>query len=164
MLSVPTFVTLLIATVDSLLAFLRTNGLLESSITALVNQLRDDIRTKAQFFVDNMSNSDFSIKPNFGRAVKRVTDTVGNNFNYSKEKSHRKILKFVYGDDTLYRWYSAHLPNTCEWCLMQEKRPPRKIDDWELDHPNGHCVLDPVDRTYSDEYYSILADMGEFDY
>jgi len=135
---------------------------MDTSITALVNQLRDDITTKAVFSADNMSKSDFSIAPNFERAIKRVIDTVGNNLNYSKEKSNRNIKKFVYGEDKLYRWYSAHLPNTCQWCLLQEKKAPRKIDEWELDHPNGHCVLDPIDETYSDEYYLILADMGEF--
>ena len=131
------------------------------SINSLTNQLRDEIVTKATFFKDNMSKDDFTIAPNFKRAIKKVNDAVGNNLQYSKEKSHRKILKFVYGDDKLYRWYSAHLPNTCEWCLMQEKKKPRKIDEWELDHPNGHCVLDPVDRTYSDEYYLILSEMDK---
>lgn len=138
--------------------------IMDSSITALVNQLRDDIKSKARFFLDNMSNSDFSIIPNFKRVIRRITDTIINNLNYSKEKSNRNIKKFVYGEDKLYRWFSAHLPTTCDWCLMQEKRPPRKIDDWELDHPHGHCGLEPIDETYSDEYYLLLSSIGEFDY
>ena len=136
---------------------------MDSSITALVNQLRDDIKSKARFFLDNMSNSDFSITPNFKRAIRRVIDTVGNNLNYSKEKSHGNILKFVYGEDKLYVWRSAHLSTTCDWCLAQEKRPPRKYDDWELDHPQGHCGKEPIDETYSDEYYLLLAELNELD-
>ena len=136
---------------------------MDSSITALINQLRDDIKSKAMFFLDNMSNSDFSVVPNFKRAIRRVIDTVRNNLNYSKEKSHGNIMKFVYGEDKLYAWKSAHLATTCDWCLAQEKRPPRRYDDWEMDHPYGHCEKEPIDETYSDEYYLLLADMGELD-
>ena len=129
-----------------------------TSITGLVNQLRDDIKAKSMFFDDNMSNSDFDITPNFRRAIQRVVDGVGNNMVYAKEKTHRNVMKFVYGEDKLWRWLSAHLPNTCEWCLMQEKEAPRRIDEWELDHPHGHCELDVVDPTYSPEYYALLIE------
>lgn len=137
---------------------------MDSSITALVNQLRDDIKSKAEFFIVGMSKDDFDIKVNFRRAIKRINDTVGNNLQYSKELSHREILKFVYGKDALYKWYSAHLPTTCAWCLMQEAMPPRPLDEMPFDHPNGHCEKDVVDgTTYSDEYYMILADLGDTD-
>lgn len=132
--------------------------IMDSSITSLVNQLRDDLKTKSMFFDENMSNSDFDITPNFRRAIQRVVDGVGNNMVYSKEKTHRNVMKFVYGEDKLWRWLSAHLSTTCEWCLLQEKEAPRRIDEWELDHPHGHCVLDVVDPTYSPEYYSLLIE------
>ena len=134
---------------------------MDSSITALVNQLRDDIKAKAKFNIVGMSREDFDIKVNFRRAIQRLVDAVSNNLNYSKELSDRQVKNFVYGEDKLYIWQSAHLPNTCQWCLDQEKRPPRLLKDWEFDHPNGHCEKVPIDETYSDEYYLLLAEMGE---
>lgn len=137
--------------------------ILNSSIKGVVDQLRNDLKSKAQFFNDNLTKDQFSVIPNIKRAMRGLIDAVGNNLGYSKEKTHGNVLKFVYGEDKLYRWVSAHLATTCDWCLAQEKRPPRRYDDWELDHPHGHCVKEPIDETFSPEYYSLLADMGELE-
>lgn len=126
------------------------------SLTGLVNQLRDELKVKAQFFNDNMSKGDFSIIPNFKRAVQKIIDGVGNNLIYAKEKSHRRVLKFVYGDDALFKWYHMNDEKVCDWCIAQGKEPPRRIDDWELDHPHGRCILEPVENIYSADYYALL--------
>jgi hypothetical protein len=105
----------------------------------------------------------FSIVPNIKRAMRSIVDAIGNNMQYSKDKTHGNVMKFVYGDDKLYVWRSAHLSTTCDWCLAQEKRPPRLYDDWEMDHPHGHCTKEPIDETFSEEYYLLLAGMGELD-
>ena len=137
--------------------------IMEDSIKSTVNQLRYDLKAKTRFFVDNMTKDLFSIVTNIKRAMRGLIDAVGNNLGYSKEKTHRNVLNFVYGNDKLYAWRSAHLSTTCDWCLAQEKRPPRLLKDWELDHPHGHCELVPIDETFSKEYYALLSDMGELD-
>lgn len=126
------------------------------SLTGLVNQLRDELKVKAQFFNDNMSKGDFIIIPNFKRAVQKIIDGVGNNLIYAKEKSHRRVLKFVYGDDALFKWYHMNDEKVCDWCIAQGREPPRRIDDWELDHPHGRCILEPVENIYSADYYALL--------
>ena len=71
--------------------------------------------------------------------------------------SHRRILRFVYGSDTLYRWLTMNDNRVCEWCRYQESLPPRPLDEIPYDHNHGRCELDPVDDSYSDEYYLLLA-------
>ena len=61
--------------------------LVKDSIDNMVNQLVDELKVKAKFFRDNMVGDDFSILPNFKRAVNKLVDAVGNNLIYSKEKS-----------------------------------------------------------------------------
>jgi hypothetical protein len=39
--------------------------------------------------------------------------------------------------------------------------PPRTLREMPLDHWNGRCDHEPVDYTYSDEYYVMLA-RGEY--
>ena len=109
------------------------------SINTLCEQLRGELKQKAMFFKDNMSNSDFDVLPNFKRAVQKVIDAVGNNLNYSKVKSRRNVYDFVYGEDKLYYWLTANDDLVCGWCRMQESLPPRTLREMPLDHPNGRC-------------------------
>ena len=131
------------------------------SIGGLTNQLRDEIKVKSKFFKDNLSKDNFNLLPNFKRAVQKLNDAVGNNLLYGKEKSKRNVYRFVYGEDKLYRWICVNDDKTCDWCLMQQSLPPRTIDEIPLDHPHGRCEIDPIDYTYSDEYYVMLA-RGEY--
>lgn len=131
--------------------------IMEDSITGLINNLHDELIVKCKFFIDNMSKDDFDILPNFKRAVQKLVDAVGNNLLYSKEKSLRNVEKFVYGEDTLYKWITVGDDKVCLWCRMQEQLPPRTIDELPLDHPHGRCEKEPIDPTFSDEYYLILA-------
>ena len=135
--------------------------IIDESITTLCNQLKGEIKGKAMFFDDNMTKDTFNILPNFKRAVQRTIDTVGGNLIYSKEKSKRNVEEFVYGKDKLYYWVTANDDKVCEWCRLQEKMPPRTLREMPLDHWNGRCEHEPVDYTYSDEYYVMLA-RGEY--
>lgn len=135
--------------------------IIDESITTLCNQLKGEIKGKAMFFDDNLTKDTFNILPNFKRAVQRIIDTVGGNLIYSKEKSKRNVEEFVYGKDKLYYWVTANDDKVCEWCRLQEKMPPRTLREMPLDHWNGRCEHEPVDYTYSDEYYVMLA-RGEY--
>ena len=131
--------------------------IMSDSINGLVNQLGDELRVKSKFFRDNMSKDSFNILPNFKRAVQKLVDAVGNNLIHGKEKSKRNVYEFVYGRDKLYRWLTVNDDRVCSWCLYQQSLPPRTIHEMPLDHPHGRCTIDPIDYTYSDEYYIMLA-------
>ena len=135
--------------------------IMDDSIFGVVYQLHDELKVKSKFFLDNLSKDSFNILPNFKRAVQKLNDAVGNNLIYGKEKSKRNVQKFVYGEDKLYRWLTMNDDKVCDWCLYQQSLPPRTIDEMPLDHPRGRCSLDPIDYTYSDEYYIMLA-RGEY--
>lgn len=135
--------------------------LLEDGIDNLVNQLNGELRVKAKFFRDNMSKDSFDVLPNFKRAVRKLVDTVGSNLIHGKEKSKRNVYEFVYGEDKLYNWLTANDDKVCSWCLAQQSLPPRTISEMPLDHMHGRCELEPIDYTYSDDYYLMLA-RGEF--
>lgn len=131
------------------------------SVDALVNQLRDEIKVKSKFFNDNMSKDNFNILPNFKRAVRKLIDGVGSNLIWGKEKSKRNVYEFVYGEDKLYRWVTANDDKVCAWCRVQESLPPRTLREMPLDHIHGRCEPEPIDYSYSDEYYIMLA-RGEY--
>ena len=136
--------------------------IVDESITTLTNQLKGELKQKAMFFKDNLSKDDFNILPNFKRAVQKVVDAVGNNLIYSKEKTHRNVDRFVYGEDKLYYWITANDDKVCGWCRVQESLPPRTLDELPLDHPKGRCTREPVDYMYSNEYMLLLA-RGEYE-
>ena len=135
--------------------------IMEDSIIGLVYQLRDELKVKSKFFLDNLSKDKFNILPNFKRAVQKLNDAVGNNLIYGKEKSKRNVYDFVYGEDKLYKWLTVNDDRVCNWCLYQQSLPPRTLDEMPLDHPKGRCEVEPIDYTYSDEYYIMLA-RGEY--
>ena len=129
--------------------------LVKDSIDNMVNQLVDELKVKAKFFRDNMVGDDFSILPNFKRAVNKLVDAVGNNLIYSKEKSTRNIYDFVYDEDVLWLWVTKMDNKVCEWCREQEQLPPRSLKDIPLDHPKGRCKIAPLWVAYSDQYIEL---------
>ena len=135
--------------------------IMEDSIEALVTQLHGELKSKSKFFRDNMTKDNFNVLPNFKRAVQRLINAVGSNLIWGKEKSKRNIEEFVYGEDKLYRWVTANDDKVCIWCRGQESLPPRTLREMPLDHWNGRCDHEPIDYTYSDEYYLMLA-RGEY--
>lgn len=131
------------------------------SINTMCNQLKGELKVKSLFHEGNLSKDSFNILPNFKRAVQKVVDAVGSNIIWSKEKTHRNVDKFVYGEDKLYYWVTANDDKVCEWCRMQESLPPRTLDEMPLDHSHGRCEREPVDYMYSNEYMLMLA-RGEY--
>lgn len=134
--------------------------IIRQSIDNLVNQLRDELKLKSKFFIDNMSKDDFDILPNFKRAVRKLIDGVGINLIYSKEKSLRNIEGFVYDEDVLWLWVTKMDSKVCEWCRDQEMMPPRPLKDLPLDHPHGRCTKVPLWTAYSSRY-TRLWDVDE---
>lgn len=135
--------------------------LMDNSLSNMINQLGGEIKVKSKFFKDNLSKDTFNLLPNFKRAVQKLIDGVGSNLIWGKEKSKRNVYEFVYGEDKLYRWMTANDDKVCNWCLMQQSMPPRTIKEMPLDHIHGRCELEPIDYTYSDQYYVMLA-RGEY--
>lgn len=136
------------------------DSIIKQSIDNLCNQLKDELKLKAMFFIDNMSNSDFNVLPNFARAVQKLNDGIGNNLIYSKEKSLRNIEEFVYDEDVLWLWVTKMDSKVCEWCREQEMQPPRLLKDMPLDHPKGRCSKVPLWTAYSTNY-TRLWDVDE---
>ena len=136
------------------------DAIIKQSIDNLVNQLRDELKVKTLFFIDNMSKGDFNILPNFKRAVTKLNDAIGVNLIYSKEKSLRKIEEFVYDEDVLWLWVTKMDSKVCEWCREQEMQPPRLLKDMPLDHPKGRCTKKPLWTAYSTRY-TRLWDVDE---
>ena len=134
--------------------------IIRQSIDNLVNQLRDELKLKSKFFIDNMSKDDFDILPNFKRAVRKLIDGVGINLIYSKEKSLRNIEGFVYDEDVLWLWVTKMDSKVCEWCRDQEMMPPRPLKDLPLDHPHGRCTKVPLWTAYNSRY-TRLWDVDE---
>lgn len=133
------------------------NDILTQSITNLTNQLGDELKLKAKYHQKGLTDDILDVKPNFRRASNKLKDCLGDAILKNKEKNHRNILKFVYGTDKLYRWFTVNDSKVCDWCLYQQSLPPRPLDEIPYDHLHGRCELDPIDLTYSDEYYLLLA-------
>ena len=135
--------------------------LMTDSLGTMINQLGGEIKVKSKFFRDNMSKDTFDLLPNFRRAVQKLVDAVGSNLIWGKAKSKDNVYEFVYGEDKLYRWLTMNDDKVCAWCRMQESLPPRTLREMPLDHIHGRCEKEPIDYTYSDEYYLMLA-RGEY--
>lgn len=130
----------------------------DSTLVAILEQFRQDIKTKALVWQDQGHNTDdFNIKANYNRASKRLTDAIRYYTNTARQKVTRAVQKFVYSKDMLYYWVCLGR-NPCEWCIENSKSPPRKIDEWELDHINGHCALFPASEEYSEEYNKLIGE------
>ena len=129
---------------------------IKQSIDGLCNQLRDELKLKGLHFSNISSKGEFSVLPNFERAVKKLIDGVGVNILYSKEKSERNVLDFVYDDSTLWVWVTRMDSKVCEWCREQEMMPPRKLEDMPYDHLHGRCHKSPVNPSYTVDYANLI--------
>jgi DNA-directed RNA polymerase subunit H (RpoH/RPB5) len=133
-----------------------TIEVIKSSVKATLNQLRDDIETKALVFKDAMIKSEnFNIKSNFKRAIRKTKNYVRFNAQNIKQKVTRAIQKFVHGPGMEYFWTVAGR-NTCSTCYAWARLPPQTIEMWPLDHPNGKCSLRPVSDKTTVEYKGYL--------
>ena len=132
------------------------------TIKAFINQLRDDIRVKLSVWKADVGKkaSDFKITANLQRAVKRLKTTIKYSTFAVKQKAQRGIFKVAYGEEALYKWV-CYGPNPCEWCLKNQASSPRKVDEWELDHPNGHCGLEVVKEKFIDDFNELVGGVDD---
>jgi hypothetical protein len=129
-----------------------------STIQALINQMKDDIRTRLLVWEEDTGkdSKDFDINASINRAVRRLKDTISYGSNHIRQKAERGVQKFVYKPEALFSWVCLG-PAPCAWCVAQSEMPPRKIDDWELDHVNGNCRLrNTGEYDFSKEYKALL--------
>lgn len=130
--------------------------IIKQSIDGLCNQLRDELKLKGLHFDNIESKGEFDVLPNFKRAVQKLFDGVGSNILYSKEKSERNVLDFVYDDSTLWVWITRMDSKVCEWCREQEAMPPRKLKDMPYDHLHGRCKKAPINPQYTVDYLNLI--------
>lgn len=130
-----------------------------ATIVATVNQLRDNALSKAKHYIVNMKNfqETFNLNSNFKEAVTKINNLVSFNLMNAKEKGHREVMKFVYGEEMLYAWKTAGDMRVCGWCIDLSKSEPKTIDKFPLDHPHGRCWLEPVNQNYTEEYRRLLS-------
>ena len=133
------------------------DDIIVQSIIGLCNQLRDEIKLKSMHFDKINSKGSFSIAPNFERAIRKLVDGVGVNLLYSKEKSERNVLDFVYTEDTLWIWVTKMDSKVCAWCREQEAMPPRRLKDMPYDHNHGRCGKTPVNPEYTEDYSKLIS-------
>lgn len=122
---------------------------------ALVNHLRDSLINKCTY-TEAYGFTPFNINPQFKEAITKIAEIVNNNALLAKERNHREILRFVYGNDMLYYWVCRNDPRTCAICRAKSRENPKPLDEWDYDHPYGRCTLVPVEEIYSEEYKAIL--------
>lgn len=126
---------------------------IDSGVDMITTQLYSDLKNKADFYRDvAITTGMFSLHSNFRRAVKRLTDVIRNNAQYTENRITRSYLEFVYGQEKLFYWRVSGI-NTCNWCYEMEAMGAMPLSWFPVDHPNGMCWLEPVIADdYSDEY------------
>lgn len=126
---------------------------IDSGVDMITTQLYSDLKNKADFYRDvAITTGMFSLHSNFRRAVKRLTDVIRNNAQYTENRITRSYLEFVYGQEKLFYWRVSGI-NTCNWCYEMEAMGAMPLSWFPVDHPNGNCWLEPVIADdYSDEY------------
>lgn len=138
----------------------RVCNVIYSSIDAIINQLRDDATTKAQYYsffmmLPSTMPVTFNLNSNFRLLVKRFKDGIDFNLQAIRKDIERKYLSFVYGDESLFYWLPSGR-NTCAWCYMIAEMGAMPLSAFPPDHPNGACRLVPVNpEDYSPEYLKV---------
>lgn len=129
---------------------------LNSAVDSVTETLYTDLKAKADFYHEvAITTGMFSLHANFRRAIKRLSNVIDNNAQYSKHIIEREYLSFVYGQEALYYWRVSGR-NTCPWCYEIEAMGAMPLSWFPVDHPNGHCWLEPANPDeYSDEYLQL---------
>ena len=142
----------------------RFGDVIDSSVDAVTNQLRDDVTTKAHYYSIFMmpqtsTSITFNMNSNFKRFVDRFKDGIDFNFQAVKGTVERKYLSFVYGENALFYWVPSGR-NTCAWCYMIAGMGAMPLSAFPKDHPNGACQLIPANpNKYSDIYQAIRGEL-----
>lgn len=139
---------------------IKTNVDLETVIDSAVDTVTDtlyvDLKNKANFYRDvAITTGMFSPHANFRRAIKRLSNHIDYNAQYTRNRITREYQSFVYGQEALFYWRVSGR-NTCAWCYEMEAMGAMPLSWFPVDHPNGNCWLVPVlPDVYSDEYIEI---------
>lgn len=138
-----------------------TLEIVRQSIKDICSELKSEIGLQLKVHDDiNYKDSEFSIKAKLEKGAKKLKKAGKFTSGRLRQKSERAYQRFKYNPQTLYKWQCSYNHNTpCEWCEKQQAMPPRLLDDWEFDHPNGHCTLTPIngEDDYSDEYLLLIG-------
>lgn len=138
------------------------------SIKDICSELKREIGLQLKVHEDlNYKSSDFSIKSKLNKGAKKLKKAGKFTAGRLRQKTERAYQDFKYKDDTLCVWKCSYIANTpCDWCEYQQAQPPRRIDEWEYDHPNGRCSLVPVngeEDAYSDDYLALAVFINKED-
>lgn len=142
----------------------RFGDVIDSSVDAVINQLKDDVATKAHYYSIFMmpqtsTSLTFNMNSNFRRFVDRFKDGIDFNFQAVKGTIERKYLSFVYGENALFYWVPSGR-NTCAWCYMIADMGAMPLSAFPKDHPNGACQLIPANPDkYSNIYQAIRGEL-----
>ena len=129
---------------------------IDSAVDTVTGTLYVDLKNKANFYRDvAITTGMFSLHSNFRRAIKRLSNHIDYNAQYTKNRITREYQSFVYGQEALFYWKVTGI-NTCAWCYDMESRGAMPLSWFPVDHPNGGCWLEPVlPDVYSDEYIEV---------
>ena len=129
---------------------------IDSAVDTVTDTLYSDLKNKANFYTDvAITTGMFSLHANFRRAIRRLTNHIDYNAQYTQNRIGREYLTFVYGQEALFYWRVSGR-NTCPWCYEMEAMGAMPLSWFPVDHPNGHCWLEPVlPDVYSDDYMEI---------
>lgn len=131
-------------------------SVIDSSVDAVTGTLYVDLKNKADFYHDvAIATGAFSLHADFRRAIKKLTNKIDFNAQYSQKLMERKFQEFVYGQEALFYWICSGR-NTCAWCYEIEAMSPMPLSMLPVDHPNGMCRTEPVKPDeYTDDYLKI---------
>lgn len=129
---------------------------IDSAVDTVTDTLYVDLKNKANFYRDvAITTGMFSLHANFRRAIKRLSNHIDYNAQYTRNRITREYQSFVYGQEALFYWRVSGR-NTCAWCYEMEAMGAMPLSWFPVDHPNGNCWLVPVlPDVYSDEYVEL---------
>lgn len=133
-------------------------SVISSGVDTVTTQLYSDLKNKADFYRDvAIVTGVFSVHANFRRAIKRLTNVIDYNAQYTRNRVNRSYLEFVYGQEKLFYWRVTGV-NTCAWCYELANMGAMPLSWFPVDHPNGNCWLEPViPDDYSDDYIILMG-------
>lgn len=132
-----------------------TKNVIIKSIKNITRRLRDEIDETIQVVEDTAY--EFNISRKLKDAIKKTKGAVEYGSRIGGEKSRRDVDGFVYGGNVPFKWVTCGDSRVCEWCLMQERLPPKPLKDWEFDHPYGRCTLEPANDETTEAFNELLG-------
>ena len=133
-----------------------TKKVVETTIKNTIQALRDEIKLNIQVVTDRNDEDSFNLAPKLRDTVKRIKRAVSYGANVQVQKIRRASYEYHYGENAKYYWVTKGDDRVCAWCRQQEKEPPRKMADWELDHPHGRCSFRPSNAEATDDYVMVV--------